>query len=138
MTGFNYGIPGLLFPAISLLMLAYTNRFFGLATLVRQLVDKYKKQPDSKIHAQINNLKVRIALIQYSQAMGVLSLLMCTCSMFLLFIEWQYTASILFGCAMIFMLASLILALREIHLSVRALNLEIDEVLDSEKNINRK
>lgn len=132
MSDFSYNIPGLLFPAISLLMLAYTNRFFGLASLVRQLVDRYKKLPDANIHAQINNLRTRIALIQYSQEMGVLSLLMCTGSIFSLFIEQQNGARILFGCAMFFMVISLVLALREIHLSVRALNVEIDEILDSE------
>lgn len=132
MSDFSYSIPGLLFPAISLLMLAYTNRFFGLASLVRQLVDRYKKQPDANIRAQINNLRIRIALIQYSQAMGVLSLLLCTSSMFALFIERQNEARIMFGCAMFFMVASLVLALREIHLSVRALNVEIDEILDAE------
>ncbi|HEY4713670.1 MAG TPA: DUF2721 domain-containing protein [Aquirhabdus sp.] len=132
MSDFSYSIPGLLFPAISLLMLAYTNRFFGLASLVRQLVDRYKKQPDANIRAQINNLRIRIALIQYSQAMGVLSLLLCTSSMFALFIERQNEARIMFGCAIFFMVASLVLALREIHLSVRALNVEIDEILDAE------
>lgn len=132
MSDFSYSIPGLLFPAISLLMLAYTNRFFGLASLVRQLVDRYKKHPDANIRAQINNLRIRIALVQYSQAMGVLSLLMCTSSMFALFIVRQNEARIMFGCAMFFMVASLVLALREIHLSVRALNVEIDEIFDSE------
>ena len=134
MSDFSYNIPGLFFPAISLLMLAYTNRFFGLASLVRQLVDRYRHS-DGNIHhlqAQINNLRTRIALIQYSQAMGVLSLLMCTSSMFALFIEQQNSARIMFGCAMFFMVFSLILALREIHLSVRALNVEIDEILEAE------
>ena len=135
MSDFSYSIPGLLFPAISLLMLAYTNRFFGLAGLVRQLVDRHRKLPDAniRIHAQIKNLRTRIALIQYSQEMGVISLLMCTCSMFALFIEQQNGARIFFGFAMFFMVVSLVLALREIHLSVRALNVEIDEILDSEK-----
>ncbi len=133
MSDFSYSIPGLLFPAISLLMLAYTNRFFGLASLTRQLVDRYKHSDGNidNIYAQINNLRVRIALIQYSQAMGVLSLIMCTSSMFALFIERQNEARILFGCAMLFMVVSLMLVLREIHLSVRALNVEIDEILDS-------
>lgn len=131
MSDFSYSIPGLLFPAISLLMLAYTNRFFGLASLVRQLVDRHKKLPHANIQAQIDNIRIRIALIRYSQEMGVLSLLMCTSSMFALFIEQQSGARILFGCAMFFMVVSLILALREIHLSVRALNVEIDEILDS-------
>lgn len=133
MSDFSYSIPGLLFPAISLLMLAYSNRFFGLASLVRQLVDRYKKQPDANIRAQIDNLRIRISLIQYCQAMGVISLLLCTSSIFALFIAQQTTARILFGCAMFFMVTSLVLALREIHLSVRALNVEIDEIFESDK-----
>lgn len=87
----------------------------------------------ANLRYQINNLRIRISLIRYSQSMGVLSLLMCTSSMFALFIVRQVEARIMFGCAMFFMVASLLLALREIHLSVRALNVEIDEIFDSEQ-----
>lgn len=38
--------PALLFPAISLLLLAYTNRFLTLAGLIRNLYKLYKEQPD--------------------------------------------------------------------------------------------
>ena len=37
--------PALLFPAITLLMLAYTNRFLALASLVRSLHDEYNQAP---------------------------------------------------------------------------------------------
>jgi hypothetical protein len=70
--------PALLFPAISLLMLAYTNRFLAIANLIRNLHDKYKKDPNEKhIVAQIRNLRVRIRLIRNMQAFGVISFLFC-------------------------------------------------------------
>ena len=39
----TFNTPALLFPAISLLLLAYTNRFLALANLVRRLHDEYKR-----------------------------------------------------------------------------------------------
>ena len=41
--------PSLLFPAISLLMLAYTNRFLTLATIIRGLHDRYQTQQDENL-----------------------------------------------------------------------------------------
>ena len=70
--------PGLLFPAISLLMLAYTNRFLGLANLMRQLILKFQDQKKESDWKQIENLRFRISLLRYIQALGVLSLLLCT------------------------------------------------------------
>lgn len=48
----TFNTPALLFPAISLVMLAYTNRFLALATLVRALHAEYIKS-ESKILYQV-------------------------------------------------------------------------------------
>lgn len=59
--------PALLFPAISLLLLAYTNRFFALAALIRQL-----SSGDKPVHQdQIKNLSQRIRIIRRMQEAGV-------------------------------------------------------------------
>ncbi|HSW12531.1 MAG TPA: DUF2721 domain-containing protein [Solimonas sp.] len=128
MQSLNYGTVGLLFPAISLLMLAYTNRFLGLASLVRQLINRYQDHPAPALLQQIESLSHRVSLVRYSQAAGVLSLLLCTVSLFALFLGGELTAALLFGAALLLMLASLLVALREIHLSVRALEIEISAI----------
>lgn len=60
--------PALLFPAISLLLLAYTNRFLTLASLIRDLYARYKAQPDPRIKGQLANLCYRIVIIRNMQA----------------------------------------------------------------------
>jgi hypothetical protein len=123
----TYNVPGLLFPAISLLMLAYTNRFLGLASVARHLVETHGGESDSSIRYQIDNLRMRIKLIRHAQAGGVLSLTLCTVSIFLLFLEYQQLAQLAFASALLLMLASLALSLREIHFSARAIDMALDK-----------
>ena len=47
--------PALLFSAISLIMLAYTNRFLSYAQLVRTLKDQYQNNPSKVTSAQKAN-----------------------------------------------------------------------------------
>ena len=89
--------PGLLFPAISLLLLAYTNRFLVLAQLIRELNSREGESIRPVVVAQITNLRKRIKLIRTMQVYGVASFLLCTLSMFALFIEFNTTGIILFG-----------------------------------------
>lgn len=128
MTALTYATPGLLFPAISLLMLAYTNRFLTLANLVRHLASQYQNDHDARLKQQIDSLRVRIALLRHSQALGVGSLLFCTASLFGLFMGQQLVAQLCFGVALLMMLLSLLLSLREIYMSGTALNIELDRV----------
>jgi len=128
MADLTYGTPGLLFPAISLLMLAYTNRFLTLANLVRHLASQYQDDNDRRLKQQIDNLRLRVALLRHSQALGVMSLLFCTASLFGLFWGQQWLAQLCFGIALVLMLLSLLFSLREIYLSGVALNIELDRV----------
>ncbi len=128
MESLSYNVPGLLFPAISLLMLAYTNRFLGLASVARHLLEVHGDMPDKSVKYQIQNLRQRIQLIRYAQVVGVLSLVMCTVSLFLLFVGNQFLAQLAFGCALLLMVASLMVSLREIHMSARALDLALEKI----------
>ena len=89
--------PALLFPAISLLLLAYTNRFLTIAGLIRKLHETYQSKPSSKVKEQIRNLKKRVNLIRNMQVFGIFSLLLCVCSMFLIYQEWQIIGSVTFN-----------------------------------------
>jgi hypothetical protein len=124
----NLTTPALLFPAISLLLLAYTNRFLTLANLIRELHARYKNSPDEILMGQIANLRYRVMLIKHMQAYGVLSLFSCTLCMFVLFAGWLTAGQIIFGASLILMMVSLALSLREIWISVDALNLRLSDL----------
>ena len=125
----NFNAPGLLFPAISLLMLAYTNRFLGLTSAARTLVSQYRAKPDVRLLRQVESLRERLSLVRHTQAVGVTSLLCCTGCLFALFLDSQIAAHLTFAGALLFMMASLCISLREIYLSVRAINIEFDSLL---------
>ncbi len=127
--------PALLFPAISLLLLAYTNRFLTIATLIRNLHSKYKEEPDENIWGQIKNLRLRVKLIRNMQALGVLSLLLCVVCMFVIFTGNFKMAEIIFGVSLILLILSLAVSAWEIQISVKALNIQLS---DLEKHPVRK
>ena len=125
--------PALLFPAISLLMLAYTNRFLTIATIIRNLHDRYKNEATDNLLGQITNLRYRIYLIRNMQIFGVLSLLFCVFSMFALFAGWVSGGKWTFAIALILMMVSMLVSLRELQISVGALDLLLMELEQEEK-----
>jgi hypothetical protein len=130
--------PALLFPAISLLMLAYTNRFLALASLIRNLHSKYKDHTNKEgVIKQIKNLRLRLRLIRLMQWFGVLSLFLCVLCMFSIYEELPRWANILFSASLVSMLISLALSLWEIQISTAALAIELSDLegLDSSNNI---
>ncbi len=126
--------PALLFPALSLLLLAYTNRFLALAALIRSLYDRWLEHKDHKLLSQIGNLRHRVLLIRNMQSWGVFSILMCVVAMFCLYEGWARAGSIAFAGALIALLASLVLSLREIQLSVVALGVQLADI---EEHLNK-
>jgi len=113
--------PALLFPAISLLMLAYGGRFLALAALVRQLTADYGHGPDSNLARQIANLRVRLTLIKTMQIFGTMSFLACSGAMFALFLGHQDAGEWVFGLSLVFLIVSLLLSLWELWISTTAL-----------------
>ncbi|MEY2705226.1 MAG: DUF2721 domain-containing protein [Bacteroidota bacterium] len=121
--------PALLFSAITLLMLAYTNRFLAIATLIRGLHKNYLKAPDQEIIVeQIQNLRKRLNLIKNMQWFGVFSFLLCVSCMFLLFKGFTSAANWVFMGSMLSLLISLGISLVEIQISTKALNLELSDM----------
>ncbi len=126
--------PSILFSAISLLLLAYTNRFLALAALIREL---YRKKVSNEMHLaggpdsverQIVNLKVRIDLIRSMQFLGILGFILCTSSMFAIFMNQQGAGTVLFGGSLLAIVASLVQSIREIVISVDALKILLGEI----------
>ena len=125
----NINTPALLFPAITLLMLAYTNRFLSLAALVRKLHDEYNRgEKEKHILRQIKNIRTRLNLIRYMQSFGVLSFLCCVLCMYAIFRGWMIIAHWIFACSLICLLVSIILSLLEINKSTRAIELELGDI----------
>lgn len=124
----NITTPALLFPAISLLLLAYTNRFLAIATLIRSLNKAYKDDPKRDILGQIQNLRKRLNLIRNMQTFGIVSFFLCVLSMFFIFWENPPMGSYMFGASLIALMVSLAISLRELHISTRALNLELGDM----------
>lgn len=131
----NINTPALLFPAITLLLLAYTNRFLAIANLIRKLHDEYSSGKGSKVLLkQIANLKRRINYIRNMQALGVFSFLCCVGCMFSIYKDWPTAAEYLFALSLLSLLISLIISLVEIFLSTRALELELSDMEELEKS----
>lgn len=120
--------PGLLFSAISLLLLAYTNRFLSLANLIRTLHARYKEKGDKGARAQIENLRTRVKLIKNMQLLGIGSLFFSVFCMVSLYAGWLVLGKILFGLSLILLLTSLGITMIEIQISIKALNIQLQDL----------
>ncbi|HKK80828.1 MAG TPA: DUF2721 domain-containing protein [Prolixibacteraceae bacterium] len=120
--------PALLFSAVSLILLAYTNRFLGYAQVVRNLYERFKENPDSILLAQIKNLRKRMYLTRAMQLLGVLSLFLCVVSMFLIYVDLRMSGAWAFGIGLLSLIVSLTISAREIQISVRALDLHLTDM----------
>jgi preprotein translocase subunit Sec63 len=130
----TFNTPALLFPAISLLLLAYTNRYLALANLIRKLHDEYMKG-DKKTHLlnQIKILRIRINMVRQMQALGVFSFLCCVVTMYSVYRQWGNVTSYVFAASLLSLLASLVISLLEISQSTKALEWELSDMEELEK-----
>ncbi len=130
----SFTTPALLFPAISLLLLAYTNRYLAIANLIRKLHDEYMRgEKNHLLLKQIKILRSRINLVRQMQAFGVFSFLCCVITMYGVYMEWTEAIKIIFAISLLSLLASLFISLLEITQSTKALELEISDMEDLEK-----
>lgn len=120
--------PALLFSAVSLLLLAYTNRFLAYAQVVRTLHTTFLEKPNSQLLGQIKNLRRRLRLTQAMQVLGITSLFLCVVCMFLIYVHFIFLAEVLFGIALVLLILSLGISIREIQISVRALDLHLSDM----------
>ena len=120
--------PALLFPAISLFMLAFTNRFLSLAARIRSLHDQHREAMNDSVRAQIANLRKRVVMIRSMQGYGVLSMLACIFSMIAVFQDFALTGQILFGLSLLFLIVSLTYSFLEIRISIQALDILLKDM----------
>lgn len=117
----NIQTPALLFPALSLLILAYTNKFLAIASLIRKLVSDYEKKQKKGIIKQIRSLRRRLMLIRWMQVLGLGSIFVCVLTMYFVYGGRQIEAKILFALSLLLLMASLVVSIVEIFLSAGAL-----------------
>ncbi len=128
MDSFSITTPSLLFPAVSLLLLAYTNRFLAISSIIRQLHDTHRRDPNESILRQLDNLRRRVWLIRWMQAAGVASLLLCIVSTVSFALSEAFAAYLLFIFSLVLMMISLVLCLVEIMMSDAALNVLLADI----------
>ena len=126
--------PALLFSAISLIMLAYTNRFLAYAAVIRNLHDIYLERKEESLIRQIKNLKLRLNLTRWMQIFGISSLLFCVLTMFLIYVHKHNMAVWIFGFALILLIISLGLLIKEIQISAQALQYHIADIEEHLEN----
>jgi hypothetical protein len=124
----DFTTPALLFSTISLLLLAYTNRFLGLASIIRKLHADHSETPNQVYVEEIKNLRRRVYLIRDMQTLGVCSLLACTICMGALFLGWVGLGKWIFGVSLMLMAGSLSLSIIEIRMSVGALDVHLKDM----------
>lgn len=131
--------PAILFPAISFIILAYTNRFNAVSSRIRSLHEKYQADKENAvIHGQISNLRHRLMLVRAMQFLGVMSILLTIICICLLYLELQQAAKIVFLIALVLVGVSLVISLFEIFRSTHALELELSDMEGLEKRRGRK
>lgn len=120
--------PSIMFSAVSLVMIAYTNRFLTYTQVIRTLAADYAANPSEKQVRQIENLRTRLHMIRLMQILGITSLFLCVISTFLIYIGLQMAAAWIFGIALLSMIISLAISIAEIQISVKALDIQLDNI----------
>lgn len=127
---FTIQTPTLLFSAISLLMLAYTNRFVVIANLIRELYAIHTANPSDITASQLKNLRKRMRIIRNMQVFGAFSFFFSVLSLLFIFLQSVLIAELLFGASLIALLMSLVLLIMELNISVHALNIQLKDFKD--------
>ena len=122
------GIPALLFPAISLTMLAYNARYLAIAALIRQLHQKYQETASESVKLQVKKLSKRLTIIKNMQATAIFSFLLAVITMALIYFEYATMAKVVFGISLLALMISLILSLIEVQLSTKALSIQLKDM----------
>lgn len=124
----SLSIPALLFPAISLTMLAYNARYLAIAALIRQLHQKYQETESESVGLQVKKLNTRLTLIKNMQATAIFSFLLAVITMALIYFEFASWANLIFGISLLSLMVSLVLSLIEVQLSTKALSIQLKDM----------
>jgi hypothetical protein len=138
MEAIDISTPAIVFPALSVLMLAYTNRFIAISKRVRSLHEEYLSESSQVIYRQISVMHKRLTYIRNMQILAIFGFLINVISIFLILLNIEVIATYMFATSLIFIAASLGVAMLEIYHSVNALSLQLDEDENQWKILNKK
>ena len=138
MEAIDISTPAIVFPALSVLMLAYTNRFIAISKRVRSLHEEYLSESSQVIYRQISVMHKRLNYIRNMQILAIFGFLINVISIFLILLNIEVIATYMFATSLIFIAASLGVAMLEIYHSVNALSLQLDEDENQWKILNKK
>ena len=124
----TFSIPALLFPAISLSMLAYNARYLAIAALIRQLYQKYQETESPTLGLQVKQLRKRLSIIKNMQAVAIISFLLAVITMFLIYVQFDFWANLVFGFSLLALIISLLFSLVEVQLSTKALSIQLKDM----------
>ena len=124
----SLSIPALLFPAISLTMLAYNARYLAIAALIRQLHQKYQETASDAIALQVHQLRKRLTIIKNMQATAIFSFLLAVITMTLIYAELRFWANVVFSVSLFALMVSLVLSLIEVQLSTKSLSIQLQDM----------
>lgn len=129
----SLSIPALLFPAISLTMLAYNARYLAIAALIRQLHQKYQETESKSVELQVQKLRKRLTIIKNMQATAIVSFILAVSSMALIYFEFSAIAHLIFAISLFALMVSLVLSLIEVQLSTKALSIQLEDMSSLKK-----
>lgn len=128
--------PVILISGVGLLLLSLTNRFGRAVDRARQLLREMRAASEAdrkRLAGQVENLYLRTRLIQRAIIFGAISVLFAAVLIITLFtaallkLELTVVLSLLFICCLLSLIISLIAFIMDIHLSLKALKLELGE-----------
>ncbi|HOY41432.1 MAG TPA: DUF2721 domain-containing protein, partial [Chitinophagales bacterium] len=126
--------PAILFSTVSLLYVAYTTRFVAISNLIRTLKARFQEDHEDAVLQQISNLRIRVLLIRNMQLSGIISLILSAVSMVFIYVGEQNIGFVFFGLSLLFLIYSMLLAAREIWISVESLNIELNSIHELKKD----
>ena len=118
--------PAILFPAISLLFVAYTSRLHSLSVLIKAMTTEGSDESKTKhTEEQLDILQKRVNYIKRMQVFGILSFIFNLVTIICLYIKYNYLANYIFGFGLLMLSASLLFALLETLISTKALDIHL-------------
>ena len=122
--------PALLFPAISFLVLAYTNRYSALTRLARELLHDYERTQADHVVDQITMVRERIRIIRLMLTLAAIAMACSVLAILGLYESWETFAKVVFMVALVLLTATYVLAVVEISKSSNALDVQMAATLE--------
>ena len=124
----GYSTIALLFPAIPLMFLVYSNTSTAVGARLRELFEAVSRgdvtgDEYNRVSEEAEYLAKRLSLLRSAQMLSGLTFLFNLLTLVSIYLEQQVFAQYLFGCAVIIMMLSILPYLMEKSATVRAVGL---------------